>query len=677
MVSKLLSSIVFTILMISLVSAWSIDFTYPVEGDNYSSNVDYFDWSYSDIENVSSCWYSLDNGVTNKTMSTCDFHQDDSINSDEDTNAWTVWVNDTSGTEYSASVNFWVDSIYPALTVLNPATDPYYTNSDTITINALLGEANPSFDIFGRAVLLKLYLGPTFFNQWMMNFNSATNISTFSYSPLSEGSYTYVLSTEDTIGHETNISGQYILDTTPPVITLIGSDNITMEFNTTYNESGATANDNLEGDITSSIVIDDSALNVNTIGSYNITYDVSDSAGNAADTVIRTVNIVDTTPPVISLVGDNPQVIIVEDNYTELGATANDNYDGDLTANITIDDSDVNTSVIGSYIIEYSVTDTYGNTAEVNRTVNVVDNVSPVITLIGNATITLERAVDTYTELGATASDNYDGNLTGNITINSSEVDVSVAGSYHVYYYVEDSSGNNDTETRTVNVVDTTNPLITIHSPLDNATYTDSSVSLQVSSNEDATWNYSLDNGLTNTTFTPNTTLSSLANGDYNLSVYAADLSGNENSSVVSFTIDVPAKKSSSGRGGSSCTRVWNCSAWDEWTPCLEGNQTRKCIEWEKIGCGKGMKIEDVKNLIQTQACTIPEPEESEPELEVVAPIEPEIEETKGFLSKITGGAVGFVKSGTGKATIITIAALSLLLGIVHFIRKRSAILLE
>ena len=186
-----------------------------------------------------------------------------------------------------------------------------------------------------------------------------------------------------------------------------------------------------------------------------------DSSGNAASEVTRTVNVTDTTAPVITLVGDAQITVEVGSTYTDLGATASDNYDGDITADI-VTVNNVDTSVIGSYTVTYNVTDDAGNAAtEVTRTVNVTDTTVPVITLVGDAEITVEVG-STYTDLGATASDNYDGDITADIvTVNN--VDTSVIGSYTVTYNVTDSSGNAASEvTRTVNVTDTTAPVITL-----------------------------------------------------------------------------------------------------------------------------------------------------------------------------------------------------------------------
>ena len=251
-----------------------------------------------------------------------------------------------------------------------------------------------------------------------------------------------------------------VTDTTAPVITLVGDAQITVEVGSTYTDLGATASDNYDGDITTDIV---TVNNVDTsvIGSYTVTYNVTDSSGNAASEVTRTVSVTDTTAPVITLVGDAQITVEVGSTYTDLGATASDNYDGDITADI-VTVNNVDTSVIGSYTVTYNVTDSSGNAAsEVTRTVSVTDTTAPVITLVGDAEITVEVG-STYTDLGATASDNYDGDITADIvTVNN--VDTSVIGSYTVTYNVTDSSGNAATEvTRTVSVTDTTAPVITL-----------------------------------------------------------------------------------------------------------------------------------------------------------------------------------------------------------------------
>ena len=96
--------------------------------------------------------------------------------------------------------------------------------------------------------------------------------------------------------------GRGAVDTTIPVITLIGGTLINLEEGDTYTEQGATAFDDVDGDITADIVIGGDVVDVNVSGTYTITYDVTDSAGNAAVQVTRTVNVTaDTTPPPLAM----------------------------------------------------------------------------------------------------------------------------------------------------------------------------------------------------------------------------------------------------------------------------------------------------------------------------------------------------------------------------------------
>ena len=78
----------------------------------------------------------------------------------------------------------------------------------------------------------------------------------------------------------------------------------------------------------------------------------------------------DTTPPVITLNGGATIEIVVGGVYEELGATALDDVNGSVPVVIS---GSVDTSVVGSYIINYNTTDSSNNSAiEVLRTVNVV-----------------------------------------------------------------------------------------------------------------------------------------------------------------------------------------------------------------------------------------------------------------------------------------------------------------
>lgn len=79
-------------------------------------------------------------------------------------------------------------------------------------------------------------------------------------------------------------------DTAAPVITLIGAASMTLTEGDTYSEPGATAVDDVDGDVSADIII---AGSVNTAvpGTYQLTYNVSDSSGNDAVEATRTVTV--------------------------------------------------------------------------------------------------------------------------------------------------------------------------------------------------------------------------------------------------------------------------------------------------------------------------------------------------------------------------------------------------
>ncbi len=81
----------------------------------------------------------------------------------------------------------------------------------------------------------------------------------------------------------------------------------------------------------------------------------------------------DTAPPLITPLGVNPlSWNLGQTPYVDPGATAQDNVDGNLTSSIITDTSDVDTNTLGTYTVDYSVTDTAGNRATASRTVQVV-----------------------------------------------------------------------------------------------------------------------------------------------------------------------------------------------------------------------------------------------------------------------------------------------------------------
>lgn len=123
---------------------------------------------------------------------------------------------------------------------------------------------------------------------------------------------------------------------------------------------------NCEGTFTSGVV--ESAWH-----SGNVSILFGASSGGPTGT-FTTSSSRDSTPPEITLKGANPQRITLGGAYTDLGATAVDDVDGDLTSSIVIDATGIDTSTIGTDKVTHNVLDASRNAAiEEVRTVNVVD----------------------------------------------------------------------------------------------------------------------------------------------------------------------------------------------------------------------------------------------------------------------------------------------------------------
>jgi hypothetical protein len=89
---------------------------------------------------------------------------------------------------------------------------------------------------------------------------------------------------------------------------------------------------------------------------------------------------------------------------------------------------------------------------------------------------------------------------------------------------------------------DTTEPFITIHSPIDK-TYDVRNIKVNVSLNESGSCYYNLNNGANKTFLTSGNYFvadeNGLSNGNYVLTVFCSDNYGNKNSKYVNFKIDV------------------------------------------------------------------------------------------------------------------------------------------
>ena len=171
---------------------------------------------------------------------------------------------------------------------------------------------------------------------------------------------------------KTLVSNVKVVDNVFPIIT-VSSDEIYACPNSNDYDVKYSASDNYDGDLTDRVSMD--------VTEDSLIFKVSDSSSNASSKIVG-LKRQDITSPLIVLNGSDSMYIPLGTTFNDPGFSASDNCDGDLTDKVSIS-GEVSNSV-GSYVINYSVTDSSGNNFSINRTVNVYssnDNGNKVIYL--------------------------------------------------------------------------------------------------------------------------------------------------------------------------------------------------------------------------------------------------------------------------------------------------------
>ena len=245
------------------------------------------------------------------------------------------------------------------------------------------------------------------------------------------------------------------VDDTAPVITLLGDANITHEAGAEYIDAGAEWTDVVDGTGQARV---SGEVNASKLGSYLLSYQHTDKAGNASTQKTREVQVVDTTSPQISLLGDGNLTHLVGLNFIDQGAVWTDAVDGQ---GHVLGSGQVNDLMVGTYFLSYSYRDSQGNNSpNIIRTIHVVDSESPVIRLSGGSRVIHEAGIK-FVDPGATWFDQVDGNGAPHIT---GDVNSNLPGEYLLTYSFTDSSGNSAvTVFRTVIVADRTAPTLALN----------------------------------------------------------------------------------------------------------------------------------------------------------------------------------------------------------------------
>lgn len=188
----------------------------------------------------------------------------------------------------------------------------------------------------------------------------------------------WVAATDNSNATDTLFWTWEVKDTIRPIITLKEPDTIRLALNDRFVEPGAKAYDNVDGDISEKIVLNQT-VNTSHIGTYPITYSVSDQFENQAIEKTRIVYVLpglfpDRVPPVIFLIGADTIVHNIGKLFTDPGAYALDNRDDSTSINEKLtSNGKVDTTLTGTYQIIYKVRDNSGNEAVQVRYVKITD----------------------------------------------------------------------------------------------------------------------------------------------------------------------------------------------------------------------------------------------------------------------------------------------------------------
>ncbi|MDP3027329.1 MAG: hypothetical protein Q8N63_06480, partial [Nanoarchaeota archaeon] len=198
----------------ALNRTFGIDTIYPQINLTYPTNISYasiqtqINYTRSDL-NIVSCWYSLDNGITNSTPDT-NCYNFSSLNSGQGSKTWVVYINDSAGNENSSLVSFTVDTISPDVAIVSPANNT--NSSDTgLDVNYTRGSDVQSCWYSNDTYAVNTTLA------------GCINITTVTWS---EGQHNVTVWVNDSAGNKNSSFVRFTIDTIKPNVNLLYPLNI-------------------------------------------------------------------------------------------------------------------------------------------------------------------------------------------------------------------------------------------------------------------------------------------------------------------------------------------------------------------------------------------------------------------------------------------------------------------
>jgi len=245
--------------------------------------------------------------------------------------------------------------------------------------------------------------------------------------------------------------------------------------------SHITAYDEIEGDLTDQIVVTSDAYSSNAteLGSYEVIYEVEDSALNKALFEL-TMKVVDQIPPVIegpehlTYTHDQNKSLdaIIQSNFTMV-----DDYDGEITDfNILSDPYSANNQMVGSYEVSFEIEDSSNNQTTHTFTIEIIDDQAPLIEGSNIITMALSDPYTTVNEIleNYEISDDYTSEADLIFEIYDKDaLDLTVKGEYEMTLKLEDCSGNETFKTIELHIIDDILPVLELPTQYKSISYSE------------------------------------------------------------------------------------------------------------------------------------------------------------------------------------------------------------
>ena len=248
-------------------------------------------------------------------------------------------------------------------------------------------------------------------------------------------------------------------DLVPPVITLNGPAAINIESFDLFSDPGATAIDDVAGDLTAALHTSGS-VDSNVPGTYTIVYTVDDLAGNHAE-ASRIITVVDTTPPALTVPADvMAEAASGAGTSVSYPAAGIDRVDGIVP--VICAPASESTFAVGVTRVECYTSDQHGNTASASFlvTVTLLDTAPPALTVPADLVVEATSAVGAIATFAAAATDRVDATVA--VTCAPASQSTFALGTSRVTCSAADQHGNTASASFLVTVVDTTPPALTV-----------------------------------------------------------------------------------------------------------------------------------------------------------------------------------------------------------------------